>query len=333
MIGVTGIGSWPGGDEDVEAAQREVREVLLGVPEGLAGLPFLPELSRRGPGADMIGRSAALLVDLPVDLEPHGWRLAASAGLATARAESFWRQDLDLLAMTYLAYEGPLKIQVTGPWTLAASLWLPGGERVLDDPGATRDVAASLVEGGRAHVARVREIVPGARVVLQVDEPSLTQVLAGRVPSASGLRTLRAPDRAVVADVLREVVAAGRDAVAGEGKGDATRVVVHSCASRAPIGMLVASGADAVSLDARGLDGAGWEAVAEAVDSGVRLWAGGIDAASLLHRWTRIGLPVSSLLDVTLTPPCGSVGDPDPAGSLRRLVDEATRLTEAALAE
>ena len=55
----TGIGSLPG--TDIAEAQR----VVLGE---LPDLPHLPELPDRGPGADMIGRSAALLVDLPVEL-------------------------------------------------------------------------------------------------------------------------------------------------------------------------------------------------------------------------------------------------------------------------
>lgn len=333
MIGVTGIGSWPG--VDVESAQRDVREVMLGAPDGIRGLPFLPELPQRGPGADMIGRAASLLVDMPVDLEPHGWRLAGAAGLASSRADAFWREDLDLLAMTYLGHDGPLKVQVVGPWTVAASLWLPRGERVLTDAGATRDVAASLIEGVRGHVSRVREVVPGAQVVLQIDEPSLEQVLTGRVPSASGIRTLRAPDRAVVGEVLRDAVDAARTASGAAAPEADTRpsVVVHSCAARAPIATLVASGADAVSLDAARLDDARWDVLAASIDAGTGLWAGGIDATPLRERWHRLGLPIRSLLDVTLTPACGSVGDPDPVATLRRLCDEAERLTEAALAD
>ena len=67
----TGIGSLPGTDI-VEA----VKTVLGELPD----LPFLPELPARGPGADMIGRSAGLLVDLPVELYAARWRLAARPG-------------------------------------------------------------------------------------------------------------------------------------------------------------------------------------------------------------------------------------------------------------
>ena len=52
----------------------------------LPDLPYLPELPARGPGADMIGRAAALLVELPVDLQPAGWRLVDRPGRDQARA-------------------------------------------------------------------------------------------------------------------------------------------------------------------------------------------------------------------------------------------------------
>ena len=44
----------------------------------------LPELPGRAPGADLIGRSAALLVDVAVDLTPAGWRLRPAPGRATS---------------------------------------------------------------------------------------------------------------------------------------------------------------------------------------------------------------------------------------------------------
>src|SRR4051812_48615702 len=62
----TGVGSMPGSDVD---------EALALVFGELPDLPHLPELPARGVGADMIGRSASVLVDLHVDLQPSGWRL------------------------------------------------------------------------------------------------------------------------------------------------------------------------------------------------------------------------------------------------------------------
>ena len=102
-------------------ARREC--YCLGDADGL-GIPYLPELPSRGPGADLVGRSAALLADLAVDLQPSGWRFTDRAGRDLARTRAFWRRDLDELAEAYDGYAGPLKVQVAGPWTLAASIEL-----------------------------------------------------------------------------------------------------------------------------------------------------------------------------------------------------------------
>ena len=61
----TGIGSLPGDDP-----RDAVATVLGELPE----LPFLPELPGRGAGAEMIGRGAILLAELPVEIVPSGWR-------------------------------------------------------------------------------------------------------------------------------------------------------------------------------------------------------------------------------------------------------------------
>ena len=63
----------------------------------LPDLPHLPELPARGPGADMIGRTAALLIDLPVDLQPSGWRLADRPGRDLRRPRDLLARDLDAL--------------------------------------------------------------------------------------------------------------------------------------------------------------------------------------------------------------------------------------------
>ena len=84
----TGIGSLPG-DDPFEAARLVFGE--------LPDLPHLPELPARGAGADMIGRTASLLVDLPVEIVPSGWRVAAHAGRDLRRARDFLARDLDAL--------------------------------------------------------------------------------------------------------------------------------------------------------------------------------------------------------------------------------------------
>ncbi len=214
----TGIGSLPGTD-----IREAVRTVLGELPD----LPHLPELPARGPGAEMLGRSAGLLVDLPVDLYVGRWRLTAHAGRDARRTADLWERDLDALTEEAAGYEGPLKVQCAGPWTLAAGIDLPVGGRVLRDPGAVRELTGSLGEGLARHVAELAKRVPGARVLLQLDEPSLPAVLDGRVPTESGLHMLGAvgPDRAEQA--LRQVIeAAGVPAI------------VHCCAADAPVALL-----------------------------------------------------------------------------------------------
>ena len=163
----------------------------------LPDLPHLVELPDRGVGADMIGRTAGLLVDLPVDATTRGWRLADRPGRDLRRAQSLLARDLDALEEAADGYQGALKLQVCGPWTMAARLELARSqEPVLADPGAVRDLTDSLAEGVAAHVAGVAARVPGAQLLLQVDEPSLPAVLAGGVPSASGLNRVRPVEEA-----------------------------------------------------------------------------------------------------------------------------------------
>jgi methionine synthase II (cobalamin-independent) len=305
----------------------------------------------------MIGRAAGLLADLAVDLQPMGWRFVDRPGHDAHRTSGLLRQDLDELAEAFDGYEGDLKVQVAGPWTLASSIWLHRGERSVVDVGATRDVIASLAEGLRAHLAEVSKLLPKATLVVQIDEPGLPSVLAGRLPTASGFGRIRAIDPTIAAEGLRDVVAAAGD----------RHTVVHCCASDVPLVLLRDTGVSAVSVDIALLTPNGWESLAATVESGVDLWAGavptvGIDARGqattktrassragdrsrdsaqgsvtdvmdpLVEAWRRVGLPVSDLSRVTLTPACGLAGlTPSGARNVQRLAVEAARaLTETA---
>ncbi|MFF0512230.1 methionine synthase [Streptomyces sp. NPDC004250] len=298
----TGVGSLPGDD---------AREAVKTATDTFEDFPFLPELPARGPGADMIGRTAGMLVELYARVEPSGWRLGDRPGRDTKRARAWLGEDLDALEEFTQGYQGPLKVQAVGPWTLAAALELRGGEAVLSDAGACRDLAASLAEGLRLHLAEVRRRVPGARVVLQLDEPSLTAVLRGQVRTASGYRTHRAVDRQVVEATLREV--------AGAHGGDP--VVVHSCAPDVPFALLRRAGVTGVSFDFSLLTERDDEVLGEAVESGTRLFAGvvpGTDgplsdpAGSVMGvrtLWRRLGLRPELLAEaITVTPSCGLAG-------------------------
>ena len=254
-IGVaTGIGSLPYVDPD------EAARVVTGE---LPDLPHLPELPLRGAGADMIGRTASLLVDLHVDVQPAGWRLTDRPGAYERGARALLRTDLDALEIAALGYTGPLKLQVTGPLTIAASIERPRGDRAVADYGARRDLAESLAEGVREHVADVAKRVPGARVVVQFDEPSLPAVLAGAIPTSSGFGRHRAVDSAEGEQLLAEVVRAAGD-----------WAVVHCCAPDVPVRLVQRAGAQAVSLDVGLLTGDVLDELAEAADEGLAVWPG-----------------------------------------------------------
>ncbi|WP_329015381.1 methionine synthase [Streptomyces sp. NBC_01601] len=298
----TGVGSMPGEDA-LETART--------VTGSLEDFPYLAELPARGPGADMIGRTAGMLVELYARVEPSGWRLSDRPGRDTRRAHAWLRQDLDALEEFTQGYEGDVKVQAVGPWTLAAALELRNGEAVLSDPGACRDLTASLAEGLRLHLADVRRRIPGVRVVLQLDEPSLTAVLRGQVRTASGYRTHRAVDRQVVEAGLREVL--------GASAGGPT--VVHSCAPDVPFALLRRAGTDAVSFDFSLLTERDDDVIGEAVEGGTRLFAGvvpGTDGAlsdpagsvmGVRTLWRRLGLRPGLLAEaITVTPTCGLAG-------------------------
>lgn len=265
----TATGSMPGVDPE-ETARISVGEL----PDLL---PF-PELPARGVGADSLGRTAGMLVDLAVEVVPSGYRVTAKPGRDQRRAADLMRWDLDAMEQAVVEAGAPaplLKVQAAGPWTLAAGIELARGHRVLTDHGALRDFTTSLVEGIRTHVRRVAERT-GARVVLQLDEPTLPRVLRGDLPTPSGYGTVRAVPAPEVESLLGEVIAPLRE-VTGE------PVIAHCCARRPPVGLLRRAGAGAISLDATGMGevtGSFADELGEAWDGGTGLFLGlvpGID--------------------------------------------------------
>ena len=190
------------GTDPVEASAVVVGE--------LPGLPHMPELPKRGLGADMIGRTTAVLVDLAVEVVPSGYRVTARPGGDHRTAVDHLRRDLDAFEeAAETAKPSLVKVQLAGPWTLTSEVELPRGHRVMTDQGALRDFVESLAEGLTRHVAEVRKRT-GADVVVQFDEPSLPAVLAGALPTPSGLSTVPAvaePDaRETLHDVARPVL-------------------------------------------------------------------------------------------------------------------------------
>ncbi|MEV5325501.1 methionine synthase [Nonomuraea sp. NPDC052634] len=297
MWEATGVGSHPGSDH-LEA----IRVVFGEVP----GLPYLPELPARGVGADMVGRSAGLLIDLPVEVQPSGWRLTDRPGRDHQRAVDHLRRDLDGLEEVGHDYAGPLKLQVCGPWTLAASIELKHGDKMLSDAGAVRDLIASLAQGVADHCAEVRRRLPGVtEIVLQLDEPGLPGVLAGTVPTASGFGRLPAVEEWRVEESLRHFESP----------------VVHCCAPDVPFALLRRAGVRGVSVDASLLRRRDEDELGELFEAGLTLFMGivpgvdtrlpdiGVVAKPALELWRRLGFPADRLTEqVVLTPACGLAG-------------------------
>ena len=302
----TGVGSLPGTD-----FAEALRTVLGELPD----LPHVPELPARGAHADMVGRGLAVVAGLGADLVPEGWRLTGSeaSGIDHRRARSLLAQDLDTVEEQTQGLEGRLKVQVTGPWTLAATVEKPRGDRVLSDHGARRELAAALAEGVRDHLADVHRRVPGAQLVLQLDEPALPAVLAARVPTASGLHRHRSVDLPEASALLETVLTAARDAGA--------TTVAHCCAADAPVGLLTGAGADGVSVDLDVLDVASYDALAELLEAdrpvllGVvpgtdpETWPGDTPTTDkVLRLLDMLGLEPSTVPSLVVTPACGLAG-------------------------
>jgi methionine synthase II (cobalamin-independent) len=306
----TGVGSMPGTDP------AEACRVVFGE---LPDLPFLAELPGRGPGADITGRTAALLVDMPVQTTARGWKLTDRPGKDMSRAAAYWSRDLDTLEEVAEGYAGLLKVQVCGPVTLAATLELSRSlNPALADPGALADLTASLAEGLAAHVADVRKRVPDASVLVQLDEPSLPAALAGRVPTASGLNLIAALDPVTASQRIGAVHSAARTTVGP---------AIHCCAGPAPFRVMAESGAAAVGFDLGLVKNADIDLVAELAESGVGLFVGALPtasaqrlvsgpplaprqtAAAVVELWRKTGLAADLMAgQVVVTPACGLAG-------------------------
>ncbi len=302
----TGIGSWPG------TSARDAAEIVVGE---LHRLPHLAELPARGIGADLIGRAAALLVDIAFDTVPRGYRIAAGRSSATRRAVSLLAEDVDAIEEAWekaglRGAERTVKVQAPGPITLAAHLELSNGHRAITDAGAVRDLSRSLAEGVAAHRAEVARRLE-CPVVVQFDEPSLPAALSGRLSGVSSLSPVHPVDEAVALALLDECV----DVVGGA-------VALHSCAGELPWPLLQRSSLRAVSFDLSMLTADSLDAVGEFVESGRTVMLGVVPVAAPEHRPSaeevarsvvdltdRLGFRRDVLCErVGITPSCGLAG-------------------------
>lgn len=323
----TGVGSMPGGEvlqeaDNARAYTEAVRVVLGELDQGA----HLPEMPGRGAVADMVGRSLAVVSDLAADLQPAGWRLTGGGvGVDQRRARSLLAQDLDTVEELAQGYDGLFKVQVAGPWTLAATAEKPRGDKVLSDHGARRDLAQGLAEGLLAHVADVRRRVSSAaRVVVQVDEPALPAVMQAQIPTASGFGKHRRVDPPEASQLLSEVLGAVTEAGA--------EAWVHSCASGMPWDLVRGADASGLLVDLAQIDAEATDHLAEHLEAGGVLGLGvvpSLDPASEVSdksvtervlRWLdMLGLdPEEYAPQVVVTPACGLAGA-SPAWARRAL--------------
>ncbi|MBY6366785.1 methionine synthase [Rhodococcoides corynebacterioides] len=305
----TGIGSWPGTD---------IGEAVSTVLGELPDLPHVVELPARGLGADTVGRTGALLVDLDLDVSTTGYRLAGGRNGTARRARDLLAEDLDVLEEKWelagLRGAGrTVKVQAAGPYTLAAEVELARGRRVLTDPGAARDVAESLAEGVAAHADEVARRL-GADVVVQLDEPRLAAVLAGTLVGQTSLERVPAVPAPDVAERFTAVSSRlGRP------------VIVHSCAEDVPFEIFARAGVHAVAFDVSLVRPARYDALGAFLDAGGVAVLGllpGTDPAPGAREpsWKdaarpavelidRLGFPRSVLTDrVAVSPACGLAG-------------------------
>lgn len=300
----SGVGSWPG------TAPREAAEVVVG--ELADALAHIVELPARGVGADLLGRAGALLVDVAIDTVPRGYRIAARPGAVTRRAVSLLDEDMDALeeAWETAGLRGGgrvVKVQAPGPITLAAGLELGNGHRAITDPGAVRDLAASLAEGVAAHRAALARRLD-TPVVVQFDEPSLAAALGGQLTGVTALSPVAALDEAVAVALLDTCVATvGAD------------VLLHSGAPSLPWELLQRSAIGGISVDAGTLRAEDLDGVAAFVESGRTVVLGVVPAtppprrpsaeevaAAVVAVTDRLGFGRSALRDrIGVTPACG----------------------------
>jgi len=319
----TQIGSWPG--TDMGAAQRIA---FAETPD----LPCLVELPARAVGAGMIGRTAAILVDLPIDLQPAGWRIASGAARDQRVARSLLRADLDQLEEAAQGYAGPVKLAFAGPWTMAATVEQTRGDKVLADHGARRHLAGSLAEGITQLRDELARRLPDMSVRWQLDEPMLAMVAGGAVATASGFSRFRSVDTPELVATLDTVITAVDDCW------------LHSCASDLPIDAMLRTAATGLSVDASLISSPGWDLFGPALEAGTEVALGVVATdgpvptadqvgAAVLRRWESLGLDASALVRLWLTPTCGLAGraEPDAVDTLRVLHRAAEQVNDRVL--
>lgn len=178
MTSFLGLGPMPG------HSPAETAGTLVG--ECLDGRVHLPVLPARGLGADVVGRTGALMADIELDRGPRSWRLVARAGHFGRLAADYLQRDLDGCEQMWGSTPQSIRLPAVGPWTMAASVESAFGQLVAADSGAVAFFAESLAEGLLAQAADIRRRF-GSGVEVLLAEPALGAIATGGVAAPSML--------------------------------------------------------------------------------------------------------------------------------------------------
>lgn len=256
MTRAYGLGPLPG---------TSIAEACDVIVSETGGLPHLPQLPERGLGSDPVGRTASLLEAVHVERGPRSWRMSPRPQLLTRRTADRLERDLDECQEAWDVTLPAVKIQLTGPWTLAASIELSDGHRVLTDRGALRDLTEALIAGANRHITDVSRRFGSSEILVQLDEPLLTDVVAGKLTGTSRLDEIAPVHPRDVGERLAHVI----------GHLDAAEVALNLTGQTPEWEVVAASGVATVQLSLDRITGTRQlDALGGAVSGGLRIGFG-----------------------------------------------------------
>jgi len=253
--------------------------------DGSPAMPYLAEAPQRGAGADMIGRALAIAStqsrDFAATTVPTGWRLS-SPGRDMERALAWLGADRDAFCEVVAEHSGAVKVQIAGPYTVAASVENASGARMSSDAAFVAELAQALAAAMGTLISDITRQTAATSVIVQIDEPMVPMVLAGSLPTASGYSRHWPRPAAEVMPLLTQLVSD----IAGD-------VWLHCCADSPPIELLRGTGATGVSIAASAIADIDLDLIGQHIDAGKTLALGVISPAD----W---GRPQAQLIDLAV---------------------------------
>lgn len=293
---VSGLGVVP------ERSSTEAARIIAGE---CGEAPFIPLLPRRGPGADPVGRTGAIISlvggDFAIETVTTGWRLARAPGRDISRAQSYLSADLDAMEEQFSASTSELSFSFVGPITWAAQVEDPRGEKILRDHGALREVSSVIAQASADVGAQLRRRFPSMEIFFQIDEPLVMPASLGGISTASALKTYVALDPQFILGLWEPIFAR----MGGLG----SRFGVNAVNGPTPLSDRLISSLLSAGCT-RFFDIAQSQLLGEIIDSGVETvwlanpsWSGGRIAADVAQRVTALGFTMESSFDNVLVVP------------------------------